>query len=257
MADEMTSLGFVSGQEYAKVAQKQRRIILAIDGKEKVGKTRFCLTAPGPIAFFNIDLGTEGVLDVYCKENPKKKVYIQTFHVRMLEGKEGQDAALVVWQRLITAYRAVLGKVRTVVIDTSTELWDIVRLAAFGKLSQVKSHHYGPVNSQFRDFIRMAYDSNTNLILIHKLKDEYENDKKTGRLVRGGFSDTGFMVQANATLSKDPKAESIDEKFKLLITDCRQNTNAEGTELVGPFCNFPFLAQTIMPYSDPGDWEDS
>ena len=40
----------------------RRRLILSIEALEGAGKTRFTLTAPGPIAFLNFDYGLEGVI---------------------------------------------------------------------------------------------------------------------------------------------------------------------------------------------------
>ena len=36
----------------------------------------------------------------------------------------------------------------TVVMDTASEAHELSRLAAFGKLTQVMPHHYGPVNAE-------------------------------------------------------------------------------------------------------------
>ncbi len=45
-------------------------------------------------------------------------------------------------------------EIKSIVIDTASEAWELVRLARFGKLTQVMPQHYGPVNTEFRDMIK-------------------------------------------------------------------------------------------------------
>jgi hypothetical protein len=54
---KLKSLGFSDA-----VVETPYRLIASVSGKEKTGKTHFALTAPEPIIFFNIDVGTEGVV---------------------------------------------------------------------------------------------------------------------------------------------------------------------------------------------------
>ena len=45
-----------------------RRMVVALDGLEKMGKTSWALTAPGPIALQNLDIGAEGVIQKFQSE---------------------------------------------------------------------------------------------------------------------------------------------------------------------------------------------
>lgn len=230
-----------------------RRLICAVDGLEKCGKTHFALSAPHPMVYFDVDIGTEGVIDTIQRPDFYYKHIELDVPTNAPQGHI-QEKALKLWKEFRTMYDGAIAiKPRTIVVDTATEAYDILRLAAFGKLTQVKAHHYGPVNAEFRDLIRTAYDSEVNLILIHRLKPEYVDDKATGALRRAGFGETGFMVQVNATLSKDIKLRTED-KFKMLVTDCRQNTMLEGEVFEGGMVSFPMLAMSVFPDSDPGDW---
>ena len=77
---------------------------------------------------------------------------------------------------LISSYQWALAEpaVRTISVDTATELWELLRMARFGKLTQVMPYQYGPVNAEFRSLIRMAYASDKNLILLHKMRKVYK-----------------------------------------------------------------------------------
>ena len=233
----------------------KRRLILAISGAEKSGKTRFSLTAPPPVAVLNLDIGLEGVVQQFSD----KEIFVSEYRVMSpsLNKNMSQEAiatnASNAWDSILRDYKYALDTMRTVVLDTATEVWEVLRMArffkTFGKLDHIKPHHYGPVNAEYRDFLRLAYDSNANLILVHKVKAEYINDVRTGRLERAGFGDTGFIVQCNARTYRD------DEGFHLEVSDCRQNMSLCGTVLSEEMCSFPFLASLVFDGTSLEDWE--
>jgi hypothetical protein len=125
----------------------------------------------------------------------------------------------------------------------------MVRMARFGKLTQVKPHHYGPVNAEYRDLIRLAYANDKNFILLHKMKAEYVEDKRTGKFERAGFADTGFLVQLNAQTWRDEEMG-----FGITITDSRHQPHLAGMEITEPLLSFPFLAMQVYPESGEEDW---
>ena len=230
---------------------KHKTLIVSICGLEKQGKTHFSLTAPPPIAIFNIDIGTEGVVDKFKDD----KVIME----KELFVPEDGEAAKEEWDKFYKAYKAVLNTkhVRTIIFDTATELWELLRMARFGKLSQVLPVMYGPVNAEFRKVLRDAYDTpDKTLILLHKMKPVYINDKRTNKYERSGFSDTGYLVQANCEVYRNPGEEgNTNPDFNLMVLDCRQNEKLVGEVLSGPVCNFPFLASLIVEGTTPEDWE--
>lgn len=234
------------------------RLILALGGKEKFGKTHFAFTAPGLIAFFNLDMGDEGVVSKFFGQKD-----ILSYDVEVPRIEPGVDASKIsdkakeIWAEFQEAYAVALKEARTVIIDTATELWELVRIARFGKLIQVQPYQYGPVNAEFRGVIRQAYKAvGTNVIFLHKMKPIYINDKRTRDMERAGFSDTGYLVQVNATMNRlDPDGEERKKPiFSITVNDCRQDANLIGTTLVGPICNFPTLAQMILPQTKEEDW---
>jgi len=232
----------IKGFEKAKKSEA-RRLIMNVEGTEKTGKTTFALSAPSPIALFNLDVGTEGVVDQYLKE---KSIWISTTNYR---DTTDPNEWVKMWEKMKAAWYAALGAdlkdCRTLIMDTGTEMWELARLARFGKLTQVLPHHYGPVNAEFRDLIRKSYDCDKNLILIHKQKDEYINDKATGRMKRAGFGDVGHLVQMNVVASW-----SKDDGFKITVRDCRFDMALAGMEFMNEQANFDTLAGMIW-----SDWE--
>jgi hypothetical protein len=151
--------------------------------------------------------------------------------------------------KLEAAYQTALRQARTIVVDSATEMWELLRVAAFGKLQQVMPHMYAPVNQEMVRLIKLAYDSDANLILIHRLKAEWINDRRTGNYEFSGMRDVPFLVQCHARLWQ------ADDGYHMKINKCRQNSSIVGLELVNQMIDFKTLAQFVFPDSEEKDWE--
>jgi hypothetical protein len=234
----------------------KKRIIMAIDGREKSGKSHFALSGPQPIGVINLDIGLDGVVQ---KWQDDKDIWVTDVKVNIQQLKElsPQEAAKEAdraYTQVVRAYQAILGEARTIIWDNATEIWELLRMARFGKLDHVKPHHYGPVNAEYRELLRMAYDQDkTNLILLHKMKDEYVDDKRTGLVKRAGFSDTGFLVQMNALCWRGAE-DVVPDCFHMTIADCRQNAELANCDINGAELNFPYIAKLVFPDTEEADW---
>lgn len=235
----------------------KKRLIMAIDGREKSGKSHFALSGPEPVAIINLDIGLDGVVQ---KWQDDKEVHVIDIKVDIQGLKELTPQAAAAeadraYSAVVKAYKAVLGEARTIIWDNATEIWELLRMARFGKLDHVKPHHYGPVNAEYRDLLRMAYDQDrTNLILLHKMKQEYIDDKNTGAYKRAGFADTGFLVQVNAYCYRDPTIETVPECFGMTVQDCRQNAELAGVDFSGNDLSFAQLAMQVFPGTTEKEW---
>ena len=242
----MTSAPFLPGFTLAAGVVK-RRLILSVDALEGAGKTRFTLTAPGPIAFINFDYGLEGVIEAF---QVTKKIYVATVKLEF-DGSRDQiiKAAEKELLKFEVNYQTALKQARTIVIDTGTELWELLRLAAFGKLASVMPQHYAEVNQAMTRLLKLAYDSNANLIITHRLKEQWLNDKRTGVYEFAGMKDIPFLVQAHARLWTD------EHGYHLRVGKCRQNASVVGLELMNGMITFSMLATMVFPDSNVSDWE--
>jgi len=230
---QLEALGFSDD-----LVEKPRRLIASVTGREKTGKTHFALTAPPPIFFFDIDIGTEGVVHKFQEQG--KQVFL--YDVRVPKGAE-KSVYQPMWggvrQRLSLAYTLKRG---TVIVDTSSEGFELARLAHFGKLTQVMPHHYTEVNSEWRELMRQAYDSDMNTIFIHKMKPKYVNNVRTGEYELAGFGEMPYLSQINlVTHRQDSDEEGAFPDFSVSVTDCRHNAALNGQVLRGPMCDFAFL----------------
>lgn len=232
-------------------------MVITVDSLPKEGKTHFVLTAPGPIAVHNLDLGLEGVID----EFPDKEIYPFQYEIpmsSMLPGSEFSsmsEAAQRVWKEFVGNFRDSLSKMRTVVVDTGSEAWALVRLARLGKLTAILPVQYTAVNAEFRQLTQLALSQQScNVIFTHKLKDQYKNDKPTGLYERSGFGEIEYDVQTVINASRDYTKAGIAQ-FSVEIAACRANLAASGTRFTGADCTFSKVAQAIYPSTTEENWK--
>lgn len=231
------------------------RIILGVYAKEKNGKSHFALTAPTPHAYFDFDKGIERPLRNFDFK-PGQLVHT-TYDV---DPKAGQDVSKKTWLAFDKAYRWALtsGHFRTVTVDTGSACWELLRLAQFGKLTQVKAHHYVIANAMYRTLLEQALSSanNTNLILLHKYKKEYKQNKKgddswTGAMEPKWFNETGYLVEMHGELYKDRDRNAEGAGWNFEVKECGINPELEGYTFTTTYdgevedeypCNFPTVA---------------
>jgi hypothetical protein len=244
----------IKGFTKAKKDSKAKRCLISVEGKERTGKTTFGLSVPGPLVYLPLDPGMEGVIDKVLETKEillptKENGEIEKFNYREATSPKDYER---LWDKFKTTYEVGLAsrEIKSLVIDTGTEAWELLRLARFGKLTQVMPHHYGPVNAEFRDLIKRVYETDKNLVIIHKVKKEYVNDKTTGEFERAGFNDIGYLVQINLVMWWD-----LENGFGMTVRDCRQNMEIAGNKYNEPMNTFPFLASQVYPETSPEDWE--
>ena len=228
----------------------KQRLIVSTRGLDKHGKSSFALSSPGPIIYFNFDFGLEGVVHKYAKN---KSVYIKDYKVKRGDTSNVYFNALEAFKQ--DYYKALTTNARSVVLDTATELWELIRLARLGGnlgVSKEASYKWGPINAEYIGLIREAYDHDKNLILLHKAKKEYVDDKFTGKYELDGYKYTPGLVQVNTVVYR----EGLDGDFYLKILNCRQNATIAGMEcpLIDEYSAFPMLAQWVFPESKYEDW---
>lgn len=223
-----------------------RRICMSVEGREKKGKTHLALTAPGPMVYFNLDDGLDRV---------EPNVKFPDLDLRVINvpsvAKNGHpdmiaDQALKVWETIRTQHINALDSARTVVYDSFTEMWEIIRLARFGKLTQVSPQHYGTVNREFHEFIREFTQRTANLILLHKVMPEFENKVN---MERKGFSHIGFDVDDFVRVERDETGQ-----FYVEVIESGHNYALKGKVFKQPNNTFPDIAMAMFPNSTPLDW---
>lgn len=236
---QLRALGFDDS-----IIETPRRLILSIGGREKTGKTTFGCSAPGPIFYFNVDIGAEGVVGELQSEG--KQIF--NYDVRVPRESANQDTWRPLWsdlkQRVKKVYSINKG---SAVWDTATEMYELARLAHFGKLTQIMPHHYTEVNNEWREFLRTAYDAKgMNTIFLHKMKPKYINNARTNEYEVSGFGEMDYLSQVNLVTYRE-NVEGEAPLFSAYIKDIRTKNGAKhiGSTLEGPMCNFDFLLNLV------------
>lgn len=258
----MFELGFVEADDTV-----YPRIICSVGGKEKSGKTNFSLTAPDPIAILSTDIGTEGVVnkfkalgkDVWEYEIDMPEKYDDAVQIWDGDGSKSNPGVAKVYKKILK-----IPEIRTIMLDTATEIWELLRIRRFGKLTQVMPYQYGPVNAEFRRMLKQPYSCQKNLILLQKMKPVYIDDKRTSDYENAGFSDTPYLVQVNLETfrtvpkRKCPYCDNEDGEHRhwcVKVKDCRQNPNLIDMVFKDKMCSFPVLASMIIEDTDVEDWK--
>jgi hypothetical protein len=252
MAANFQQLGFRTAD-----ATVRPRVIVGVCGQEKQGKTHFSMSAIPPsvgttpnAAYFSCDVGEEGVVHKFTSNRN-----IEIFDMIVPDDWKQAEKE---WERFTKAFYAMLKEpsIKTIIGDTATEWWELLRMARFGKLTQVMPFQYGPVNAEYRKLIKSAYASDKNLILLHKMRSVYINDKRTANYEQAGFGDTPYLVQVNCQVWREqtminPETNAlIQGRWHMFIKDCRQNPSLAGNDFMDDMCSFPMLARMVLPEAD-------
>ena len=241
-----------------------RRLLLSTQGLEGTGKTDLIFSAPDPIALFDIDIGTEGVVEKY-----KGKKLIGIKQIRLSPDADQDDYKASYEEFKKSFARTVRNKdVRTIAIDSASDLWDLIKLAKLGVLNPQKKpeHTFDAINSEYRAILRevLFAEHYPNLILTHKMKKQYvakarrkangetyQSSEWEGNYERHGFSDREYIVQANIEQFYDRETK----QFGYQIEKCRPNGSLVGDRILGSeLTTFPEIA-AYMTGSSPEDWK--
>jgi hypothetical protein len=226
--------------------KRKARLITLVYGLTKTGKTRFALTAPAPIAFINFDRSLEDVLPDF------KGLDIGIADYSDDLGVLDQAAATKVMARFQTDYAAALAdpRVKTVVVDKLTTLWEVMRWARLGKVTQVRPHHYTQVNQEMRQYMLMPQATDKNVIFIEDVKEEWLNEKSTGRMVRDGFKHGSTLVQLELEFTRNEDEIDMEEDelgFHAIIKGSSVSAAMVGFDFEGDQIDFKFIAEALLP----------
>lgn len=257
------------------------KLTINSEGLERSGKTNFALTAPGPIGIIALDKNTENIaikaqkagkeimLADFCDPDPKRNPLAEfVLPVRAEPGKAvktEQKASKGFYEKRWDAISGAIfdlineKSIRSIVIDSGTQLWEDIRLARFGKLAQVAPREYGIVNQEMRELIMAV---KCNLIVTHKLGKQYKGNDWDGRSYEGkGWSDIAYACQItlrqNCSMIRDEDSETPNAKrpqFSANIMDCNQDANLRGMELADEDCSFQTLASLVYPDAPSELW---
>ena len=248
-------MGDLKGAELIS-ANTTRRLIIRIGALEKNGKTTWSLTAPAPIAYFDLNNRAEHVMDRFVGRG----IYRYEYDKFQANDKDGYMA---IWTKFQKNWQEAVESptIRTLIIDTDNDLWEIRRMAQWGRESSVPDQ-YGALNKDMRNLYDAVLSTDKNLVVISEKRKKYitkkvmtknglrDSSEWDGSYEFGGWSGTGFKVQINAEIAYNEQTKT----FAVYVLNCGLNPFIAGNVYEGPECNFPCLAVDVFPDTDHESW---
>lgn len=232
----------------------KQRLIIAIDGETGTGKNKLAFSFPDPIAFLSFDPNYAKTLQEARKSRKRILRAAYTLPVIKPDGRNADAIASVagdLWDKVAVDFMGAVRdpKVQTIIVDTATELFELIKLAIYGKTVQVMQRDLGHAYATYRQFIREVESSDKNLVLIHKMKDEYKQDKSTGNRIRAGYKDTAYSVTTEVLMEKCPE-EPFPDRYHARIMKCHLRPEIEwdgagNGELLGDMISFEALQAMV------------
>ena len=236
---------------------------LYLYGPPGSGKTTFAANAPGPVGYQGIDFGHEGVIDPFLdRDHLIFSEYMKPSRMK----RKGEDNkkyaerltldADAVWQDWDSDFQALLtAGARSIVWDTADEIFETLTLALHGRTEKIMPRDRGQLYQLYSSRIREVLNrKDINLLLVHRSKEVWTNDKPTGKFAAKGYSDTNYLAQVELEFSKDTirKGAGFQTTMYATIRKCRVNRDLEGHVFPDP--TFFDVAAFIKPEVDPENW---
>lgn len=251
--------------------QLPEHFVVTVFGLTGVGKDSFCLTLPRPTLWIETEpdgilrarktLDSEGVYRVPAYMPPDSGVGKEVMDAKW---KAHCEATLTNLQGAFDAACKDDG-IRTIVLNTETDIWNLVRGAEFGRLFQVMQIMYSHVNPVMEAFFVKARAAKKNLVLVQKGEPAWEVERnakgepvldKNGRQQRvqteeiegKGWKNTHFNSDIIIGMDKErPKklGSKVAAKFILQAVKCGFGSGVEGRVFEGEECSWDSVVAAI------------
>jgi hypothetical protein len=250
---------------------------LATHGLVRTGKSAFAVTAPDPIAFIPLDINTHHTVEVTAKKLGKKvkfpnRNYIALENPQKVAAMKPEQAAEYYREKVMVPlwndYYGFLddASVRTVAVDTADQLHENVWMSHFGRMSRIMPRDTGPANSDMEDAMVAAWVKGKNLIMVHPSKEEWKDEKPTGRMVLDGWKwvrrySEVTVEHFRVSKSQAGKGLGYENDFAVRVTESHFNpwlVGGDESVLAGEECTFGWLVERmarVMVRGEDGEME--
>jgi len=237
----------------------KQRIVAASIGEVGTGKTSFWLGAPGPIVVQTLDLGLEGVVELYAE---KKAIYVATYDLGQTVGSEYTHAhAVEARDKFIADFEHAIGVARTIIWDRESDMWDLFFYAEFGTddaFAAAPPKDWDKLKGKIRRLIAMAKASDVNFGIIQGMKNEWVskvNPKsgakaatQSGNRIRAGMEGIDALVHIDLLHTRQNGA------FGITVGKSRGPGGHDIQDQHFDGLTFSEFAQLVFPESSPEDW---
>lgn len=240
----------------------RRCTFMEIYGETGSGRTTLALTAPGPVGLAHTAEKIDGIVQPFTEE---KVIRVVNFGGSFRGDWQAiADQASPVWENMKKAwFDGIDNWARTVIMDTDTEAWEMLRLARLGTANPQNPNPgiWGPINAEWRSiFKHYRGQERCSVVSIAQTKDEYktkiikgkEVSKSTGNRIRASQKEIGYMADVIVRTIKETNADGQSE-FSAVIEKGWFNAHSEGMVLTGDEVRFPYI-MGLVTGTDEEEW---
>lgn len=215
-------------------------LVVSISGHPKTGKSHLALTFPAPMVVFSFDIGLDPVL----KKFEGKDIVVKTYPIPIIDSVKAlsfQKDLKGIWDSFVNDLKKATEnvKIKTLVIDTWTAVYEIARIARASELGlqNIVQHQYGDVYARLRSLIQRPRIAGQNLVLTTYLRDRFVGDQNTGEPELDGWKRTESEVDVVLWTRRDVQTVMEANKpikknvITTLIKDNRYDLDINGKEL--------------------------
>ena len=169
-------------------------ISTSISGLPKSGKTHLALTWPDPLVIYSFEHGARFVATKF----PGKSIKIREFKLPIIESDNPAPYAEAIWEDFQKTFKedAYSGQYQTLIIDTGTHLWAVLRQAITESKNRrrLTEIEYALPNLKMGSIYSHAAEAGVNLVVLNYLRDKYVKGENTGELELSGWGQTEGLV---------------------------------------------------------------
>jgi len=212
-------------------AEPVKYIKVAVHGQQKAGKTRFGLTAPGPVYVIATEPGLRPLIKLF----PDKEVYFadvyvvdptEVFEVDPIKTLEKIDSAVKIIRKMVAEKPDSVG---TIVFDNVTDLWKVVQewmkmdILKIDKTARVRQQwDWGYANTKYQNIIMQLLSLPCHLVLTGQDKEEYSGPGDASGVYSARWqSQTPYLVDIVLGLVKMRDPNSGKTRYIANIEDSR------------------------------------
>lgn len=168
-----------------------RNIIWESDGPGGSGKSHFALTAPDPIAVHLFDpAGLKGLVRNPLFREKDIRVIQYNFNPGKLSEDDRGKAAEEALAEFQENQEIALANARTIIWDKEDHVWEMLRYARLGGVSDRPSSYY-ELNLEYRGWFHDAEVAGVNMGVIRGMKEVWGTNSKGSPVGTGKFEPRG------------------------------------------------------------------
>lgn len=191
-------------------------ITAIVSGDPKTGKTHLACTFPAPVKIYSFERGAKFVASKF-----NKQIDIYEFNLPIIESLEPEPYAQNIWREFNKEYKQDVesGKYNTLVIDTGTHLWRLIRQAVTEEehVKRLMQRQYEKPNLMMASIYDRAQNAGINLVVTHYLGAKFVNGDNTGESELKGWNEAegrGDIVIRTNTQEKAGKVSVVSNIVK-------------------------------------------